>query len=110
MSAPSAWICAAAAALGACASPREPVAMAGAPMQVTLPAPVIVQVNQVAETPRAGVCVPRTLRPAPRYPDSDAALRAAPGAADRYQLLAAGRLMRQKRLEELERVIAACRS
>jgi hypothetical protein len=54
-------------------------------------------------------CVPRTLGPPPRYPDSDAALRAAAGAADRYQLMAAGRLMRQKRLEELERAVAACR-
>lgn len=54
-------------------------------------------------------CVPRTLGPAPRYPDSDAALRNAAGAADRYQLMAAGRLMRQRRLEELERVVAGCR-
>lgn len=54
-------------------------------------------------------CVPKTLGPPPRYPDTDAALRAAPGAADRYQLLAAGRILREKRLDELERAIAACR-
>jgi hypothetical protein len=54
-------------------------------------------------------CIPRGLGPAPRYPDTDAALRAAPGAADRYQLMAAGRILRQERLEELERAIAACR-
>jgi len=53
--------------------------------------------------------VPKTLAPPPRYPDSDSALRAAPGAADRYQLLAAGRILRQDRLEDLERVIAGCR-
>jgi hypothetical protein len=53
--------------------------------------------------------VPRNLPPAPRYPDTDQALRSAAGAADRYQLLAAGRLLRQRRLEDLERVIAACR-
>jgi hypothetical protein len=54
-------------------------------------------------------CVPKGLDPPPRYPDSDAALRAAAGAADRYQLMAAGRLLRQKRLEALERIIAGCR-
>lgn len=54
-------------------------------------------------------CVPRSLPPAPRYPDTDAALRSAPGAADRYQLLAAGRILRQDRLNDLERVIAGCR-
>lgn len=54
-------------------------------------------------------CVPKTLLPPPRYPDTDAALRAAPGAADRYQLMAAGRIMRRERLEDLERVVAACR-
>ena len=57
--------------------------------------------------PRA--CVPRTLASPPRYPDTDAALRAAGGAADRYQLLAAGRILRQQRLEELERVVSGCR-
>lgn len=60
-----------------------------------------------APTPRS--CVPRSLSPAPRYPDTDGALRAAPGAADRYQLMAAGRILRQERLEDLERVIAGCR-
>jgi hypothetical protein len=48
-------------------------------------------------------------KPPPRYPDTDGALRAAPGAADRYQLMAAGRILRQQRLEELERVVAGCR-
>ena len=59
--------------------------------------------------PVAKNCVPRTLPPAPRYPDTDAALRAAAGAADRYQLLAAGRILREKRLEQLEAVVAGCR-
>lgn len=96
--------------LGACASlkpaPREP---APAP-QVTPPAP--------ASAPRAGgkvpvpverSCVPRTLPRAPRYPDTDAALRDAGGAADRYQLMAAGRLLRQQRLADLEKVVEGCR-
>jgi hypothetical protein len=54
-------------------------------------------------------CVPRGFPHAPRYPDTDQALRAAGGAADRYQLLAAGRLARAKRLAELERLVDACR-
>lgn len=54
-------------------------------------------------------CVPKSLGPQPRYPDTDAALRAAPGAADRYQMMAAGRILRQERLDELERVVAGCR-
>lgn len=62
-----------------------------------------------APPPARVSCVPRTLAPKPRYPDTDAALKAAPGAADRYQLMAAGRLLRQKRLDELEQVVQACR-
>ncbi|MDB5417152.1 MAG: hypothetical protein JWP50_571 [Phenylobacterium sp.] len=58
--------------------------------------------------PRAP-CVPKALPPAPRYPDSDTALRDAGGAADRYQLLAAGRILRTRRLATLERVVEACR-
>ena len=54
-------------------------------------------------------CVPRAFPKAPRYPDTDQALRAAGGAADRYQLLAAGRLARAKRLAELERIVDNCR-
>ena len=54
-------------------------------------------------------CVPRNLPVSPAYPDTDAALLAAAGAADRYQLLAAGRLLRQQRLSDLERIIERCR-
>jgi hypothetical protein len=54
-------------------------------------------------------CVPRSLPPAPRYPDTASALRTAGGAADRYQLLAAGRILRARRLAVLERVIDGCR-
>jgi hypothetical protein len=53
--------------------------------------------------------VPKTLPRAPRYPDTDAALRDAGGAADRYQLMAAGRLLRGRRLAELERIVDGCR-
>lgn len=75
-------------------------------------APVIVVTKPPPPPPPAPPpksCVPRSLGPPPRYPDTDAALRAAPGAADRYQLLAAGRILRQDRLADLERVIAGCR-
>ena len=53
-------------------------------------------------------CVPVTLGPAPDYPDTDEALRAAPDAATRYLLIAAGRLLRIARLGEVEPVVAAC--
>ncbi len=86
-------------------APVEPVAVAPPP-EVT-PTPVTPVVRPTPAPARS--CVPRGLSASPRYPDSDAALRNAAGAADRYQLMAAGRLMRQKRLEELERVIAGCR-
>jgi hypothetical protein len=54
-------------------------------------------------------CVPKAFPRAPKYPDSDTALRDAGGAADRYQLMAAGRLLRDRRLAELERQVDACR-
>jgi hypothetical protein len=63
----------------------------------------------VAPAPQRTSCVPRALPRAPRYPDTDSALREAGGAADRYQLMAAGRLLRIQRLAELERVLEGCR-
>ena len=85
--------------------PPPPVEAAPPP-----PPPILVMPPRPAPpAPPPKSCVPRNLPPPPRYPDTDAALRAAPGAADRYQLMAAGRLMRQRRLEELERIVAGCR-
>ncbi|WP_148216801.1 hypothetical protein [Phenylobacterium zucineum] len=85
---------------------------AAPPPVIAVSPPPVVQVEpppaQARPRPERS-CVPRSLGPPPRYPDTDAALRNAAGAADRYQLLAAGRLLRQKRLAELERAIAACR-
>lgn len=103
----------AAVSLSACAElkgrkkdgPVAPVVAPVAPVAPTAPEPP--KAVEAPTPPRS--CVPRTLGATPRYPDSDAALRDAPGAADRYQLMAAGRLMRQRRLEELERIIAGCR-
>ena len=76
---------------------------------VLLPKPTSPPPPTPAPAPTPKSCVPRTLPAPPRYPDSDAALRNAPGAADRYQLLAAGRIVRMERLEDLERVVAGCR-
>jgi hypothetical protein len=61
------------------------------------------------KVPVVASCVPKTLASAPAYPDSDAALKAAPGAAERYVLLAAGRLLRTQRLSKVEPIIAGCR-
>ena len=62
-----------------------------------------------AAAPVKKACVPKTLPKAPKYPDTDTALRDAGGAADRYQLMAAGRILRERRLSELEKVVDGCR-
>lgn len=64
---------------------------------------------KVVEVPVKQACVPKNFPKAPRYPDSDQALRDAGGAADRYQLMAAGRVLRERRLNELEKVIEGWR-
>ena len=101
-------------ALGACASLRPkpkapapaPVAAAPAPAEPAKPAaPVIVKVP----VPVKEACVPKTFPRAPKYPDTDTALRDAGGAADRYQLMAAGRVLRALRLAELEKIVDGCR-
>jgi hypothetical protein len=98
-----------AAALAGCAElpamPLPPVSRAPA----TPPAPPPPKVVRVY-VPKPVKCVPEDLGPAPAYPDSDAALREAGGAADRYQLLAAGRILREQRLARLEEVIRRCRA
>jgi hypothetical protein len=67
----------------------------------------VVRVVEV-KVPIAVSCVPDTLRAEPAYPDTDAALKGAPGAADRYQIIAAGRLLRIQRAAEVEPIIKAC--
>lgn len=100
-------------ALAACASlkPKPPPA-APAPIAVA-PATPGPTVAVIRPPPPAvvvkGSCVPKTFPHAPKYPDSDSALLEAGGAADRYQLMAAGRLLRMRRLAELEKAIDACR-
>lgn len=100
-------------ALSACATLKPKLA---AP-QAVVPSPAVQVPAEPASTPmkaapsvaKAGACVPRSLPRAPRYPDTAEALRDAGGAADRYQLMAAGRILREKRLAELERAVDACR-
>lgn len=111
------WISAAAAAacaltLAACASlqhkPPPPTAPP-APQLAPTPAPAPREVIIKVPAPVKEACVPKSFPHAPKYPDTDAALRDAGGAADRYQLMAAGRLLRDRRLAELEKMVDACR-
>src|SRR5436190_3151497 len=81
-------------ALAACATvkPKPPPPL---PAPVEAPAPPVVEpaapIVRIIPPPPRTSCVPKTLPRAPRYPDSDGALKDAGGAADRYQLMAAGR-------------------
>jgi len=99
--------------LGACASlrpkPQPPLIIPAPPASKPAPAPAAPPVIVKVPVPVKEACVPKNFPRAPRYPDSDAALREAGGAADRYQLMAAGRLLRDRRLAELEKMIEACR-
>ncbi|HEY2751493.1 hypothetical protein [Phenylobacterium sp.] len=102
-------------ALGACANIHPPppqlnvpppaAAIAPKPAPLAAPPPVVVRVP----VPVKEACIPKSFPRAPKYPDTDAALRDAGGAADRYQLMAAGRLLRDRRLAELERLVDGCR-
>jgi hypothetical protein len=98
----------AALSLAACATPRQKPT----PVVVVTPPPVTIAPEPGPAAPVRKVpasCVPRSLPGPPAYPDTDTRLRSAGEAAERYQLLAAGRLVRMRRLAELERVIEACR-
>lgn len=79
-------------ALTACAGKAEPVIRT-----VTVTKPVTVD------------CVPKSLTGPPSYPDTDKAIKNAAGPGDMLQLLAAGRVLRQQRLAEVEPVLSACR-
>lgn len=61
------------------------------------------------QVPVAVPCVPDTMPPRPRYPDTDATLREAPDYVERYRLLILGREARAARLGALEGVVDACR-
>jgi hypothetical protein len=70
------------------------------------PEPIIktVYVNVPVTQP----CVPKTLGPPPQYIDTDDKLLGAKDAAERYQLLYAGRTQRNSRLGEVEPVVRSC--
>ena len=96
----------------ACASlrpkPTAPVAVS----PPAAPAPVVPSPNTVVvkvPVPVKEACVAKSFPRPPKYPDTDAALRDAGGAADRYQLMAAGRLLRIQRLADLEKILDGCR-
>lgn len=96
-------------ALTACAhvpppAPTPPVARPAPALEAPASPVRIVRVPMVVK------CVPDDLGAPPAYPDSDQALRDAGGAADRYQLLAAGRLLRESRLKKLEEIVRRCRT
>jgi len=80
-------------ALGACSTP--------VPRTVLTPIETYIPVSRS--------CLPSNVQPAPTYPDTDAALRAAPDGAVRYQLEHAGRKLRIARLNELEPIVAGCK-
>ncbi len=88
-------LAAAAMPLAACAGRQTPP-----------PQPILTPIE--VAVPVATGCVPPNLAAAPDYPDTDQALRSAPDAASRYQLLYAGRKVRVGRLGELETVVAGC--
>lgn len=75
---------------------------------VVKPAPPT-QINPPPPPVKQRACVPKGFPRAPKYPDTDAALLDAGGAADRYQLMAAGRVLRALRLAELEKIVEGCR-
>ncbi len=54
-------------------------------------------------------CVSRDLPPPPTYPDTPAALKAAPDQAEFTRLLAAGWPLRVARLQALEGALTICR-
>ncbi len=61
--------------------------------------------------PTATPCVPRGARiDPPVVPDTDAALKAAGGAADRYGMMAAGRKLRDQWIAEVAPILRSCRS
>jgi hypothetical protein len=95
----------------ACATLKPQVRPEGPSPPSEAPARVVVVTRSPpAPPPPVKVrCVPKAFPRAPRYPDTDAALRDAGGAADRYQLMAAGRILRIQRLTELEKLVDACR-
>ena len=71
------------------------------------PVPVPKIVTQTVQVPVPVRCAPQ-LAPDPRYGDSDAELKALPGAEDRYQALAVARPLHYAREAELKAALQGC--
>jgi hypothetical protein len=82
----------AAALLTACQTPAEPKV-----------------VTKVVNVPVAAKCVPANFRDPPAFPDTDEAIRSAPGPGELLQLLAAGRVLYRQWIAEAVPVISGCR-
>ncbi len=68
-------------------------------------------VTQTVNIPVAESCVPTTLPAPPDYPDTTAALTATGvDGPRRYQLVVAGRALRDARLKLLEQIVTGCMS
>lgn len=74
--------------------------------QSTVPAEPRIEI-QTVKVPVATSCKPN-LGPDPVYPDTDAALQAAPNLFEKAKLVMAGRLLRIQREIELRAALAAC--
>lgn len=72
------------------------------------PEPVVRTVT--VEVPVAVQCVPPKTPEPPAYVDTDAALKAAAGPEDRFQLMAAGRIQRIQRQAVTEPILKSCRT
>lgn len=64
-------------------------------------------ITKTVNVPTPVACDPK-LGPDPIYPDTAAAIAAAPNVAERARLYAAGRLMRQARERELQAAVVGC--
>lgn len=83
------------------------LALAAAGCQTPQVEKPVAPVEKAVPTPTA--CVSNQTPPPSGYPDTDAALKAAKNFAERYGLLARGRILRDQRLAEVEPLIQACR-
>lgn len=84
-----------------------PLALLTACQTAKVPEPIIKTVF-VSVPGKALPCVPKELGPAPVYVDTNEKLKSAADAAERYQLIFAGRMQREARLGEIEPVISSC--
>lgn len=66
-------------------------------------------VTKEVMVPIAKSCIPAGFRDPPATPDTDAAIKAAPGPGELLQLLAAGRVLYRQWIAEATPVIRSCR-